>query len=219
MSNKLPHKLIALPNADKEWHESCKKLDKDRADFPHPFRMALIGSPNVGKSTLALNLILHQTPPFERILVWHCDPDTKEYKHVTKEIISEAPHMEDFDPKQKTCLIIDDIALKGLSKDEKTRLDRLCGNWSTHRHISVIITSQQPNQLPANIRRMMNVFCLWRSTDAQSLRDVALKCGIEGVDLKGLLHLMKGPRDSLCIDLTGSPYLYRRNIFEDIVEG
>ena len=63
---------------------------------------------------------------------------------------------------------------------------------------------------------MMNIFVLWRSTDLQSLNDVAMKAGIEKADLKGLLNLLEGPRDSLCIDLSGSPYLYRRNVFEDI---
>ena len=49
------------------------------------------------------------------------------------------------------------------------------------------------------------------------LHDVASKCGIERSDLKGLLNLLEGARDSLCIDLTGSPYMYRRNLFDDIV--
>ena len=213
----LPQRIIALPNRDKGFHESPEKLDKDRADFPHPFRMALIGAPNCGKSTLCQNIILHQTPPFQRVLVWHCDESTQEYTDVTDEIVSVCPKMEDFDPEIKQLVVIDDVALKSLDKAEKMRLDRLCGNWSTHRNISVMITSQQPNQLPASIRRMMNVFVLWRSTDAQSLHDVASKCGIERSDLKGLLNLLEGARDSLCIDLTGSPFTYRRNLFDDIV--
>ena len=213
----LPHKIIALPNADKGFHESTDKLHRDRADFAHPFRAALVGAPNVGKSTLAMNIILHQTPPFERVIVWHCDTSTKEYDAVDDvEIVPVCPQMEDFDPEQKTLCIIDDVALKGLDKKERMRCDRLCGSWSTHRSVSVIISSQAPNQLPAGIRRMMNIFVLWRSTDLQSLNDVAMKAGIEKADLKGLLNLLEGPRDSLCIDLSGSPYLYRRNVFEDI---
>ena len=214
----LPHKLIPLPNADKGFHESVDKLHQSKANFPHPFRAALVGAPNSGKSTLAANLILHQDPPFQRVIVWHCDPETKEWEHTTDDIVSECPQMEDFDPDVKTCCVIDDVALKSLGRDERMRLDRLCGNWSTHRNISVILTSQQPNQLPANIRRMMNVFCLWRSTDAQSLKDVALKCGIQGGELGELLRLLDGPKDSLCIDLTGSPYRYRRNVFDVIEE-
>ena len=213
----LPQRIIALPNRDKGWHESPQKLHKDRADFPHPFRVALVGAPNCGKSTLCQNLILHQSKPFERILIWHCDSETQEYADVSDEVVSVCPHMEDFDPSVKNLCIIDDVALKSLDKAEKMRLDRLCGNWSTHRSISVCLTSQQPNQLPASIRRMMNVFVLWRSTDAQSLHDVASKCGIERSDLKGLLNLLEGARDSLCIDLTGSPYMYRRNLFDDII--
>ena len=216
--SKLPQRIIALPNRDKAWHESPEKLDHDRANFPHPTRIAMVGAPNCGKSTLCQNLILHQTPPFERILIWHCDIETKEYQDVSDEIVDVCPQITDFDPDVKNLCIIDDVALKSLDKAEKARVDRLCGNWSTHRSISVMITSQQPNQLPASIRRMMNVFVLWRSTDAQSLHDVASKCGIERSDLKALLGLLENPRDSLCIDLTGSPYMYRRNVFDDIVE-
>ena len=218
MTKGLPHKIIALPNADKGFHESANKLDKHKANFAHPFRCACVGSPNSGKSTLAANLIMHQDPPFKRVLVWHCDPETKEWEHTADEFVSACPQMEDFDPEQKTCCVIDDIALKSLGRDERMRLDRLCGNWSTHRNISIILTSQQPNQLPASIRRMINVYCLWRSTDAQSLKDIALKCGIDGRDLNSLLSLLQSPKDSLCIDLTGSPYRYRRNIFEVIEE-
>jgi hypothetical protein len=64
---------------------------------------------------------------------------------------------------------------------------------------------------------MMNVFCLWRSTDAQSIKDIALKCGIAGVELNELLRLLEGPKDSLCVDLT-SDFRFRRNIFEVIEE-
>lgn len=214
----LPHCIIPIPNADKGFHESVKKLDKNLADFPHPFRAALIGAPNSGKSTLAANLVLHQSPVFERVIVWHCDPETKEWGHTTDEVVGECPHIEDFDPDQKTCCIIDDIALKSLNKEEKMRCDRLLGNWSTHRNISVIITSQQANQLPANLRRCCNAFCIWRSTDAQSLRDIAVKCGIQPSELGALLRFLEGPKDSLCVDLTGSPYRYRRNLFELIEE-
>ena len=214
----LPHRLIHLPNLDKSFHESVKKLDKNKADLPHPFRAALVGAPNSGKSTLAANLILHQSPPFERVIVWHCDPETREWEHTTDEIVGECPDpVADFDGETKTCVVIDDIALKSLNREDKKKLDRLCGFTSTHKNVSICITSQQPNQLPASIRRMMNVFCLWRSTDAQSLMDIALKCGITSADLQGLLKLLHGPKDSLMIDLTGSPYRYRRNVFEVIV--
>ena len=217
-SQGLPHRIIALPNADKGFHESVDKLHENKANFPHPFRMALMGAPNSGKSTLAANLILHQSPPFERVVVWHCDAETKEWSHTTDEVVTQCPNIDDFDPDIKNCCVIDDIALKALGKEEKMRCDRLLGAWSTHRNISIILTSQQANQLPANLRRCCNVFCLWKSTDAQSLRDIALKCGIEASELGSLLKLLETPKDSLCVDLTGSPYRYRRNIFEVIEE-
>ena len=210
----LPHKLIPLPNADKGFHESVKKLDNNLADFAHGnFRLASIGPPNSGKSTLFANLVLHQSPPFEKIIVWHCDAETKEWASVCDSVVTECPHIEDFDPNVKNCCIIDDIALKSLGRDERMRLDRLCGSWSTHRSISIMISAQQSNQLPASIRRMMSVFCLWKSVDLLSLCDLAIKCGVEPTELAALMRLLEKPTDSLCIDLT-SKYKYRRNIFE-----
>ena len=43
MTKGLPHKIIALPNADKGFHESVEKLDKNKANFPHPFRVLSFG--------------------------------------------------------------------------------------------------------------------------------------------------------------------------------
>ena len=219
MTKGLPHKIIALPNADKGFHESVKKLDKNKADFPHGnFRLVAIGPPNVGKSTTFQNLVLHQSPAFgKKIIVWHCDAETKEWASVCDSVVTECPHIEDFDPDVKNCCIIDDIALKSLDRDERMRLDRLCGSWSTHRSISIMISAQQSNQLPASIRRMMSVFCLWKSVDLLSLRDLAIKCGVEPTELAALMRLLEKPTDSLCIDLT-SKYKYRRNIFELIEE-
>lgn len=215
---KLPHRIIPLPNADKGFHESVTKLDKDKGDFAHPIRLIACGPPNSGKTTLIANLLLHQTPPFERVVVWHCDPDSQEWSHVTDEIIPDCPNIENFDPETKNALIIDDVAVKSLNKKDRHTLDRLCGYASTHRNISIFITGQQPSHFPASIRRQCSVFCLWRSTDMQSLRDISTKCGIMASDLKQLLSFLETPKDSLCIDLTGSKYKYRRNIFEVIEE-
>ena len=88
--------------------------------------------------------------------MWHCDTSTKEYEDVTDEIVDVCPEMEDFDPEVKNLVIIDDVALKSLDRKERMRLDRLCGNWSTHRNTSCCIYQQQPNALPASIRRMID---------------------------------------------------------------
>jgi len=214
----LPHKLIPLPNLDKGFHESTDQLHLDKANFPWPTRILCCGAPNSGKSTLAMNILLHASPPYENVVVWHADADTQEWSLVTDQVVDTAPPLDSWNSNTKNCLVIDDVALKCLSKDDKKILDRTLGYASTHRGLSVIITSQQPNAIPANVRRMCNVYILWNSTDAQSLRDIALKCGIKSHELSELLKLLPGPKDSLCIDLTGSPYRYRRNIFELIEE-
>ena len=215
-TQRLPQQIVAFENRDKGFHESLSQMDDDIANFAHPTRQMLCGQPNSGKSTLCMNIILHANPPFDRVVVWHADRDTREWDLVTDEIVDKAPAIEDFTSDSKNCLVIDDIALKGLPKDEKTRLDRLMGYASTHRGITCLVTTQQPNAIPANIRRMCSVFYLWNSSDAQSLRDIAMKAGVKSHELTGLLKLLPGPKDSLCVDLTGSPYKYRRNLFEII---
>ena len=217
MTKGLPHRLIPIENADKTWHESVKKLDTNLANFAHPFRLCACGPPNSGKTTMFQNLLLHQKNPFQKVTVFHCDSETKEWSSVCDSVVTECPRIEDFDPDVKNLCIIDDIALKSLGKDERMRLDRLCGSWSTHRNISIMISAQQPNQIPASIRRMMSIYCLWKSVDLMSLRDLATKCGVAHNDLTALMSLLEKPTDSLCIDLT-SKYKYRRNIFELIEE-
>ena len=217
-STKLPHRIIPLPNQDKGFHESPKQLDDDLANFPWPSRILMCGAPNSGKTTLAMNILLHANPPYDRVVVWHADAGTKEWAMVTDEVVTKAPAIEEWDSRIKNCLVIDDVCLKALNKEEKARLDRLCGYTSTHKGLTVMITNQQPNAIPASIRRMCNVFFLWNSTDAQSLRDIALKCGIKSHELSSLLKLLPGVKDNLCVDLTGSPYRYRKNLFELIEE-
>ena len=214
LQKELPQSIIALPCEDKGFHE---KFDSANiGNLAHPFRCILIGSPNCGKSTIVKNLVMHQQPEFDRVIVWHCDPETQEYQSLTSGVQTHCPHLEDFDREEKTLVIIDDVPVRALDKKEKYRLDRLFGNWSTHKNISVCLATQQPSGLTPNLRRHASHFCIYRSTDMQSLRDICEKCGCPSEELKKILQKLENEHDSLMIDLTSpeNAYKFRKNIWE-----
>lgn len=209
-------KFFAYPNQDKEFHESWRnKGTKNLGNFPHPFACCMIAKPNCGKTTTCLNLILNQTPEYERIIVVHHDPEgTKEYDDIGCEMRSDIPGSEDLDPDIKTLVIIDDLFVKKLPKESEAKLDRLFGYNRTHKNTSVIITAQDYVQLPPNIRRLCNIFIIWKVHDLTSQKLLAKKIGLKERDLYELFkHVLNGPKDSLTVDMTDdTPCKFRRNI-------
>ena len=212
--------LIVFPNADKEWHESWTR-DRSWANFPHPYRAVACGPPNSGKTSALYNLVVKADPPFERIVVWHIDPEgSREWSTVDgAEMVGRCPQVEDFDPERKNLLVIEDVDLGGLRGEEASLVDRLFGYVSTHRNVSVVATSQDPFRLPASLRRSSNVFLLWRSPDLESMATIGRRIGLKTKDLESIFNALKfGTHDFLCADLTpDAPCRLRKNFFEPIL--
>jgi hypothetical protein len=218
--DKLPKELIFLPNPDKRNHESWSN-GRDLLDFPKPYRMVLFGNPRSGKTCFIHNVIMRAEPAFEKIYVFHPDPESREYAmlgdHV--EMLESMPDKLFCDPKLKNLLILDDIEYKNLSKVDKASLDRLTGYTSTHRNCSVMLTAQDAFNIPASVRRNSNIFILWRNVpDLNSLAQVATKVGLTADKLFAIFNsCMPGQRDSLCLDLTqGTPAPMRVNAYKKI---
>lgn len=219
MYKKLPEKMFVVDNKDKEFHE--KWYDgRSKGNIPHPFRAVLLGSPNVGKSNTAKNLLLKQWPPFQQIIVCHCDPEyTKEYDDVNCILLGEIPSPEDFVGDRKTAVILDDLEFKEMSKQQRFCLNRLFGNVSTHKNISVILCAQDPFNVPALVRRCSNLWCLYQMDDTQQLKSCLSRAGLPLEKYKKLLPLMQKKTDFLVIDKTkGTPYPLRLNIYDVIEE-
>ena len=220
--------LVAFENADKEWHESWE-TGRGLLNFPHPWRALLTGPPGTGKSTTAKNILIRANPPFERVIVVHADPEhTKEYEDIQcddKESVvmtAEIPDPQCFNEEvdangeaflPKTLLIIDDLDLRSLNKEQKRRLDRLLGYVSTHRSVSVAVCTQDAFNLPPACRRMISLYILWRSPDMEALSMIASKVGVKNLQALFDTHC-KQKRDSIWIDNTdGSPAPLRLNGF------
>jgi hypothetical protein len=213
--NALPKELLALPNADKAFHEEWDE-GRDMLNVPHPVRAVFLGPPNTGKSTTVKNLLIRQEPPFEEVFVIHCDAEyTKEYVDVGEDVkmLSKIPAPEEWEGIKKTLVIIDDLELKTLSKDQKKNLDRLFGYVSTHKNISVCLCSQDPFNVPPIVRRCSNLWVLWRCNDLDSMSICARKTGLKADAFNSIFsNLLLEKRDSLWIDMTNkSPYPMRKN--------
>lgn len=212
---RLPNELFMLPNADKAFHEKWTP-GRNMLNFPHPWRGVFLGPPNVGKTTTIKHIILRAKPQFEEVIVIHCDADyTKEWDDIDCEVIKEIPSPEDWEGKVKTLVILDDIEYKGMDKTQKRNLDRLFGFVSTHKHISVALTSQDPFNVPPIVRRCSNLWCLWKCIDIDAMSVVARKTGMKADGFNSIFNqLMLEKKDGLWLDMTtGTKYPMRKNGF------
>ena len=179
---KLPNEIIIIPNKDKEFHETPKK--DDLGHMAHPSRIIACGPCNVGKSLILLNLMMRADPPFDRIIIYHNDPESEEYEQVDAEYVDEVPTIDMFNKNEKSLLVFEDINFKDMKRDQLALADRMYGCWSTHHNISVWSTFQDPFSCPARIRRLANTIILWNNGDADSMSELSRKVGLTSKDLK-----------------------------------
>jgi hypothetical protein len=215
-NQRLPNEIIALPNADKDFHESWTK-GRNKLNIPHPFRCVALGPPNCGKGTVVKNILLRANPPFEEIICIHCDPDyTQEWDDCDVKMMSEIPAPEDWEGVKKTLVILDDLEFKAMSKNQKRNLDRLFGFCSTHKRLSVILCSQDPFNVPPIVRRCSNLWVMWRCPDLDAMATVSRKTGMKSQNFNAIFNqLMMDTHDSLWLDqTTKSPYPMRKNGFQ-----
>lgn len=210
---KLPNEILAIPCADKAFHESWTK-GRNKLNIPHPFRCVALGPPNSGKSTIVKNLLLRAKPQFEEVFVIHCDPEyTQEYDDVGAVMLADIPAPNEWEGAVKTLVVLDDLEFKNMSKDQKKNLDRLFGFVSTHKNISVILCSQDPFSVPPMVRRCSNLWVLWKLADIDAMSICARKTGLKSGSFNTLFNTLNiSGHNSLWIDMTNkSPYPLRKN--------
>lgn len=216
---KLPNKIIPISNADKAFHEKWT-ANRGLLNIPHPYRCVCLGPPNSGKSTIVKHLIMHAQPEFEEIFIIHCDPEgTAEYNDLgdAVEITGEIPPPDAWNEEIKSLVVLDDLEFKGMSKQQLRNLDRLFGYVSTHKNKSVVLCAQDPFNVPPCVRRMSNLWVLWKQNDLDALAQVARKTGMTARRFRELFVLCQNPHDSIWLDMTEhSPCTLRLNGFKKI---
>jgi len=209
----LPQKIIAFPNADKEkfvdeWYEG-----RDPLDIPRVFRAMLAGPPSSGKSLFTFNVLARSD--FDRVFLVHLDPCSSEYDDIDIYFRSEELPPLDLlrqDPHLDKLLIIEDMNMSTLNKHDLYNLDRIMGAVSSHSNVSVIFTAQDPMACPPCVRRMCNVFVLWKLPDLAALSLIAPRTGFRSEEYRQFFRHLKSSYDFLMLDGTrDTPYPIRIN--------
>jgi hypothetical protein len=218
---KLPKKLIEIKNVDKGWTESWSaNRGKNYANFPHPTRCVLLGPVSTGKSFLMKTLLLHQRPMFKELYIIHGDAgDTHEFDDLEPTLMmSEFPDVSFYDGKVKTAVFIDDFEFSSMNKEQTARCNKLFRYVSSHKHVSVFCSHQLCFSLPSLIRRLANVWIIWKPRSKAELRLIANRVAMEPTELEYIFdNICTGHRDSLCIDFNkDTPAHLRKNLFEKI---
>ena len=216
----LPDSIIPIECKDKEnWTEKWTS-ERNILNFPHPWRGIFIGLPSSGKSTYIKNIIIRSKPHFQEIIVSGFDNDnSKEWDDgITVKFISGIPDPKGFDRNKKRLLIIEDLDVSLLKPVDKSNLNRLFGYTSSHCNLSIALTAQNPFDVKPSIRRMANLFVLFKNHDMNSLILLASRTGLKAKHMVVLMsQILINPHDSLTIDLQrGSPSQYRINGFDKI---
>lgn len=216
-----PDEIMVIPNPEKKFHEKWYK-NRNKLNFPHPYRILLCSiQPNLGKTNIIKNIIIRANPKFKEIFLYHCGgEEQKEYEDIDYECIDEIPPINSnvFNPNHKTLLIIEDKNFKYMSKNELHRLDRLLGFNSTHRNLSCCVASQSFFDVPCSVRRMSNIYVLWKNKDIDSMKTIGRRVGLKKEELyKLIMDNLHNVHDTLWLDCTKkTPYPIRKNGFEII---
>ncbi len=219
----LPNRILVLDNVDKGFQEKWTE-GRNMLNIPKSYRCIMVGRPNSGKSLFAKNMLIRADPPFERLIVIHPEgKDTQEYDDCSPDAIldyipSPTSWADEDGEYPSTLCIIDDIDFQNLGKEQSGYLYKLLSYVSSHRNVSVILTTQDYYVVNPQVRRQMNVIVMWRSRDMRNMKSVASKIGITPKQLEKLVetHLTEY-HDSLFFDFTNrTPYPLRKNGFERI---
>ena len=215
-------KVIVLPNKDKDRFKKEKwKKGRDIGCIPHPFRLLALGSVGRGKTTVLKNIFLcHQASkaPFKELYIVCPDTSTEWEDSEPTDILHRFPDPDQFNPKKKTLLVIDDFELTGLNTAQKRQLSTLFRYVSSHCNVSIMMSFQSFFDCPPIARKTANCFCLWKPTSIMECNQMGNRCGLD----KGILNALfdqyaPGDFDSLMIDRTvGTPCPIRKNIYEVI---
>ena len=219
-----PNEIVPIKCADKKGVETWNNNhNKDISNWPSPVRILILGPPNVGKSTLIKNIIIHARPRYQEVFLIHEDAEfSKEYDDLEPtEKMCDIPELEYWEyegPYKKRCVIVDDLEYTGANKERLSRLAVLFRYASSHKGLSIILAHQSFFDIPTIVKKMSNVFIVYKPRARNELSLIENRVGLPQDMLKELFeHVAPNFNDSICIDLTkNTPAPLRLNVFDQI---
>ena len=222
MPKKRPQKLLKFRCSDKDNHELWSE-NRDMLNITRPYRAVLCGPPGSSKTSVIKSLLCCADPLFERGWLWHPDPNAVtegEYQDCGLELLKDnklppTKFWFDINPDKKhMVLVIDDVDVSELRREQKSLFDRLVSTASTHCSLTILLASQVFFNLPTVCRKTANLFVLYKPiSEEQDLKAISKRVGLPADTLSELFHDHCPNRtDSVWIDLTPeSPYPVRIN--------
>jgi hypothetical protein len=189
--------------------------------------MLIVGNPGVGKTSLILNIIVEQTPKFTEIYLIHLDCEhTKEYDRLQPTgKMNDIPSIDFWNdvcersPAAKRLVILDDLEFQKCGPERLRHLAQLMRYVSTHKGMSVLISSQSYFDLPPILRKMSNMLAIYKPNSLSELTCIGNRIGYTKEQMDELFDKYSGPRDFITVDLSiGSPYPLRFGLAEPIAK-
>ena len=217
--------IIKIENTDKkDWKENWT-AGRSLCDFPHSFRCCIVGLVNMGKSTIAKNILIQcqlGEKPFRQLIVVHGSKYSSEYDELDPNfILDDIPTVDELlsggeeEESQKTLLIIDDFEMTKLSKEQLQRLSQLFRFVSSHHNISIIICYQSFFEVPTIVLKCCNIFITFKPNNLDEIVVLGKRIGLSKKQMTYIFqNHIKEKRDTLTVDLTeNSPAKYRINLY------
>ena len=172
-------------------------------------------------------MIIHQKPRFAEVYVCHEDAgSTRDYDDLDPTaMMPEVPGLDFFNAlpdrdeetgkRIKRAIICDDLEMTHSNKSRAKNLAILFRYASSHKSLTIYLAHQSAFDLPPIVKKMANVYILWRCRSRSELSTIENRVGLEKGELKQLFDTVATQaRDSLTVDLTeGSPARLRLNVF------
>ena len=221
IKQELPDVLLPIECSDKAGFKDKWYPKRNLLNFVKPFRLVAMGVVNSGKSNSIKNIIARSD--FEHILVVVFNKEsTSEWSNLgdNVEVTEKLPDPKSIQLEGVKLLVIDDVDLSNLTKEQKYRISRLWGFCSSHCNMSIALTSQDCFHLPTFARRNSNVIIINKCNDISSLNTIASRFGLKAKQLTQIFQdYFTTPHSSLWIDLTtNSPMMYRLDGFKELVK-
>lgn len=212
--------IFIFENADKD--HLNEKIDNDNlANHQRGSIVIITGKKNSGKSNLAKNLIVNQSPEYDEIIIFAKDEFGKEYEKLNAIIvsnISDLPTIEylaECKYEKKILILFEDMDFgdkKIFNNDDLVYLSHLIRVTCSHHGLTMYFLCQNFYNIPISFRKNADIFYFFKM-DIMTGKHMLKNSGKTADDIGYLIkkYLAK-PHDNICIDLI-HPIMIRHNIF------